>query len=259
VGGHVPGPGTLDSWRVGKRRLRPSPGPIPAGASSTTGGCSGSTAGRSRAPGMNSSPSATRIRTAGCRAGQPPGDALALPGTRSSGPPTTALPGPRDGRRSTASPGAWADPRVVRSPQGLLRRVTRDDVQPGWEGETAAGRRALLPPGKAAMTVSGSWFFNEMAGKIPDGFDVGVMNFPVFPDGIADPSTIQTGSDCFFVFNTGDLAEARGRLTDGLPQVPDVARRGPRRFVRMTDAPVAVRGACPQSAYSPRMRDTAAK
>ena len=53
------------------------------------------------------------------------------------------------------------------------------------------------------MTISGSWLVNEMRGNIPDGFDLGAMNFPVFPEGAADPTTIQTGSDCFFVFSTG--------------------------------------------------------
>ena len=106
------------------------------------------------------------------------------------------------------APGAWADPRVVRS-AGILGRVTREDAQPGWEGETAQGAELYFLEGRAAMTVSGSWFFNEMAGKIPEGFEVGTMNFPVFPEGLADPSTIQASSDCFFVFRTGDAVRER--------------------------------------------------
>jgi raffinose/stachyose/melibiose transport system permease protein len=151
------------------------------------------------------------------------------------------------------APGAWEDPGIVRSAQ-LLRRVMHEDVQAGWEGETAPGAELVFLEGKAAMTVSGSWFFNEMEGKIPEGFDVGTMNFPVFEDGLADPSTIQTGSDCFFVFKTGDAA--RERLTvDFLRFLTSRARA--EAFVRETDAPVAVRGV-PVSAYSPRMRETAA-
>jgi raffinose/stachyose/melibiose transport system permease protein len=150
-------------------------------------------------------------------------------------------------------PGAWADPRVARA-AGILRRVTREDAQAGWEGETAQGAELYFLQGRAAMTVSGSWFFNEMSGKIPEGFDVGTMNFPVFADGAADPSTVQTGSDCFFVFNTGD--RLRERLTiDFLRFLTSRSRA--EAFVRQTDAPVAVRGV-PLSAYSARMRDTAA-
>jgi ABC-type sugar transport system permease subunit/ABC-type glycerol-3-phosphate transport system substrate-binding protein len=151
------------------------------------------------------------------------------------------------------APGAWADPRVVRSAE-LLRRVTRDDAQAGWEGETAPGAELYFLEGSAAMTVSGSWFFNEMSGKIPDGMDVGAMNFPVFADGAADPTTVQTGSDCFFVFNTGDAARERLSV-DFLRFLTSRGRA--EAFVRATDAPVAVKGV-PVSAYSSRMRDTAA-
>jgi raffinose/stachyose/melibiose transport system permease protein len=152
----------------------------------------------------------------------------------------------------TLEPGAWTDPRVVRSAQ-LLRRVTRDDLQPGWEGETAPGAELYFLEGKSAMTVSGSWFFNEMRGKIPAGFDVGTMNFPVFADGIADPTTVQTGSDCFFVFNTGDLR--REQLTVSFLKFL-TSRARATDFVRATDAPVAVKGV-PAAAYSGRMRETA--
>jgi ABC-type sugar transport system permease subunit/ABC-type glycerol-3-phosphate transport system substrate-binding protein len=151
------------------------------------------------------------------------------------------------------APGAWRDPGIVRSAE-VLSRLTRDDVQPGWEGETAQGAELLFLEGRAAMTVSGSWFFNEMAGRIPEGFEVGTMNFPVFTDGLADPSTIQAGSDCFFVFKTGD--PERERLTvDFLRFLTSRAQAA--AFVRETDAPVAV-GGVPASAYSARMRDTAA-
>jgi ABC-type sugar transport system permease subunit/ABC-type glycerol-3-phosphate transport system substrate-binding protein len=164
------------------------------------------------------------------------------------------LAGPAGWGAITAlAPGAWADPRIIRS-AALLRRVTREDAQAGWEGETAPGAELYFLEGKAAMTVSGSWFFNEMSGKIPEGFDVGTMNFPVFTDGIADPSTIQTGSDCFFVFNTGD--PGRERLTVNFLRFL-TSRARAEAFVRATDAPVAVCGVA-ASAYSERMRDTAA-
>jgi ABC-type sugar transport system permease subunit/ABC-type glycerol-3-phosphate transport system substrate-binding protein len=150
-------------------------------------------------------------------------------------------------------PGAWGDPRIARSAE-LLRRVTRDEAQPGWEGETAPGAELYFLQGKSAMTVSGSWFFNEMQGKIPAGFEVGTMNFPVFPEGVADASAVQTGSDCFFVFNTGD--RVREDLAISFLKFL-TSRSRAEAFVRATDAPVAVRGV-PESAYSARMRDTAA-
>jgi raffinose/stachyose/melibiose transport system permease protein len=185
---------------------------------------------------------------------------VSLPGTRWLYPDAFfraayhSLAGPSGWRAiNELRPGAWADPRVVRAAE-ILRRVTREDVQPGWEGETAQGAELYFLQGRSAMTVSGSWFFNEMSGKIPEGFDVGTMNFPVFEGGAADPSTVQTGSDCFFVFNTGD--RLRERLTvDFLRFLTSRSRA--EAFVRETDAPVAVRGV-PASAYSARMRETAA-
>ncbi len=150
-------------------------------------------------------------------------------------------------------PGARLDPRYVRSAE-LLQRITRDYAQPGWEGATHTGAELALLDGRAAMTVSGSWLVSEMQGKIPDGFELGVMNFPVFPDGVADPTTIQTGADCFFVFATGD-AERERQTVDFLRFLTSRARA--EAFVRQQDAPVAVRGV-PVAAFSPRMQETAA-
>ncbi|HZZ17856.1 MAG TPA: extracellular solute-binding protein [Opitutaceae bacterium] len=151
------------------------------------------------------------------------------------------------------SPGAWKDPKVARA-AGVLARITKEDVQPGWEGETAQGAELYFLQGKAAMTASGSWFFSEMKGKIPQGLEVGTMNFPVFADGLSDPTTIQSGSDCFFVFNTGE--PERQRLTmDFLRFLTSRSRA--LAFAGQNDAPVAVRGV-PVSAYSPRIRPMAA-
>ena len=136
----------------------------------------------------------------------------------------------------------------------MLRKVTKECAQPGWEGETAPGAELYFLQGKSAMTVSGSWFFNEMQGKIPAGLEVGTMNFPVFPEGLADPSAVQTGSDCFFVFNTGDRMREKMAI-EFLKFLTSRARA--EAFVRTTDAPVAIRGV-PESAYSAQMRDTAA-
>ncbi|HWA09889.1 MAG TPA: extracellular solute-binding protein [Opitutaceae bacterium] len=149
-------------------------------------------------------------------------------------------------------PGARLDPRYARA-AALLQRVTRNYAQAGWEGATHTGAELALLEGRAAMTVSGSWLISEMQGRIPPGFDLGVMNFPVFPGGAADPTTIQTGADCFFAFATGD--PEREKLTvDFLRFLTSRERAG--AFVREFDAPVAVRGV-PVSAFSPRMRGTA--
>ena len=151
------------------------------------------------------------------------------------------------------TPGARLDPRYLRC-AALLQRIMQHDVLPGWEGETHTGAEQAFLQGRAAMTVSGSWLVDEMKGKMPANFELGAMNFPVFPDGVADPTTIQTGADCFFVFATGN--RERERLTvDFLRFLTSRARA--EAFVRRTDSPVAVRGV-PASAFSPRMQDTVA-
>jgi raffinose/stachyose/melibiose transport system permease protein len=150
-------------------------------------------------------------------------------------------------------PGARLDPRYIRS-AALLQRVVREDTLRGWEGATHTAAQLAFFEGRAAMTVSGSWMIQEMAGKIPDDFELGAMNFPVFPEGVADPTTIQTGSDSFFVFATGDPQRERATV-DFLRFLTSRARA--EAFVREVDSPVAVRGV-PLAAFSGRMRSTAA-
>ncbi|MGD1030741.1 MAG: extracellular solute-binding protein [Opitutaceae bacterium] len=155
-------------------------------------------------------------------------------------------------RINSLAPGARVDPRFIRA-AAVEQRVMQRYALRGWEGESHTGAELDFLQGRAAMTVSGSWFVNEMAGKIPADFELGTMNFPVFADGIADPTAIQTGSDCFFVFATGD-PERENRTIDFLRFLTSRARA--EAFVRELNSPVAVRGV-PLSAYSGQMQDTA--
>jgi ABC-type sugar transport system permease subunit/ABC-type glycerol-3-phosphate transport system substrate-binding protein len=150
------------------------------------------------------------------------------------------------------TPGARLDPRYLRA-AGVEQRIMQHYVERGWEGESHTGAELSFLQGRVAMTVSGSWLVNEMAGKIPEGFELGTMNFPVFPDGVADPSAIQTGSDCFFVFATGHPERERLAI-DFLRFL--TSRERAEAFVRALDSPAAVRGV-PLAAFSERMRATA--
>jgi ABC-type sugar transport system permease subunit/ABC-type glycerol-3-phosphate transport system substrate-binding protein len=136
----------------------------------------------------------------------------------------------------------------------VLQRVTQHYTLSGWEGATHTGAQVAFLEGNAAMTVSGSWMINEMEGKIPAGFEIGAMNFPVFPNGNGDPTTIQTGSDCFFVFAKGDPRRER-ETVDFLRFLTSRSRA--EAFVRRMNSPVAVRGV-PRGAFSPQMQETAA-
>lgn len=151
------------------------------------------------------------------------------------------------------APGTRAEPRYERAAE-ILQRITQRYTLSGWEGATHTAAQLAFLEGRAAMTVSGSWMVNEMAGKFPADFELGAMNFPVFPDGIADPTTIQASADNFFLFATGD--PARERLTlDFLRFL--TSRTRAEAFVRRVDGPVAVKGV-PLSAFSPRMQETIA-
>jgi len=149
-------------------------------------------------------------------------------------------------------PGARLDPRYVRA-AAVEQRVMQNDVMRGWQGETHTGAERAFLQGQAAMTISGSWLVNEMAGKIPDDFELGAMNFPVFPDGVGDPTAIQSGPDSFFVFATGDPARERQSI-DFLRFLTSRARAA--AFVREINSPTVVRG-IPRSVYSARMQETA--
>ncbi len=163
------------------------------------------------------------------------------------------LAGPEGWRAlNDLAPGAHTDPRYVRA-AALLQRITRNYTQRGWEGASHTSAQLTFLEGGAAMTVSGSWMINEMAGKIPAGFEFGVMNFPVFPEGVADPTTIQTGADCFFVFATGDPVREHATI-DFLRFLTSRGRA--EAFVHEYDAPVAVRGIS-VDAFSSSMRSTA--
>ncbi len=160
----------------------------------------------------------------------------------------------RDGWRALndLAPGSRTDGRYERA-AAILQRITENYTLRGWEGTTHTGAQLAFFEGRAAMTVSGSWMQHEMAGKIPAGFELGVMNFPVFRDGAGDPRAIQVSADNFFVFATGD--PVRERLTiDFLKFLTSHARA--EAFVRRLDAPVAVKGV-PVAAFSPAMRPTA--
>ncbi len=150
------------------------------------------------------------------------------------------------------APDARRDPRYVRA-AGVLQRITQNYTVRGWEGATHTAAQLAFVDGRAAMVVSGSWMLYEMGSKLPAGFELGVMNFPVFPDGIADPSTIQASADSLFAFATGD-AERERLMVDFLRFLTSRARA--EAFVRRTDAPAAVRGV-PLEAFSPRMLPTA--
>ena len=149
-------------------------------------------------------------------------------------------------------PGTRTDPRFIRA-AGVLERVATRHLVRGWEGMTHTASQLEFIEGRCAMTLSASWFANEMRGRMPAGFELGAFNLPVFEDGITAPDTVQAQSGYYFLFRTGDPERERATV-DFFRFL--TSRERVRRFVGLTDSPVALRGPGPAD-YSPRMADTA--
>jgi ABC-type sugar transport system permease subunit/ABC-type glycerol-3-phosphate transport system substrate-binding protein len=149
-------------------------------------------------------------------------------------------------------PGWRTDPRFVRAAE-VFQQVTRENLVPGWEGMTHTAAQLAFLQGRSAFVLSGSWFVNEMRLSIPAGFELGAMNFPVFEDGLGDPTAVQGGSGYFFAFAKDDAR--RVRLTVDFLRLM-TSRERARAFARELDAPVAVRGVT-RADFSPLMQDTA--
>jgi len=149
--------------------------------------------------------------------------------------------------------GARTDPRFIRAAAVVQQLSTRHLIK-GWEGMTHTAAQLAFIDGRAAMTISGSWFASEMRGKLPVGFELGAMNLPVFADGITPPDTLQTQSAYYFLFNRGDPARERAAV-DFFRFL--TSRERVKRFTQLIDSPVALRAVGPED-YSPLMRDTAA-
>lgn len=144
--------------------------------------------------------------------------------------------------------GTWEDPRLARA-TALVQRLARETFAPGWEGASHTGAQLALLEGRAAMTISASWIANEMRRRIPEGFELGAFNLPVFADGVTDPSDLQVGSTYSFVpAGSPRAAEAVAFLRFLTSRERALA------FTRRTDSPTAVRGAGPGD-FSPLLAD----
>jgi len=150
------------------------------------------------------------------------------------------------------APGSRSDPRFVRA-AAVLQRVSTNYLLNGWEGMTHTGVEQAFLDGKCAMTVAGSWLGSEVQGKVPPGFAIGAMNFPVFPDGITQPDTLQVQSAYYFFFAQADPAREQATV-DFFRFL--TSRERVRAFARRQDAACAVYGAQPGD-FTAAMRDVA--
>ncbi|MDF3057330.1 MAG: transporter substrate-binding protein, partial [Rariglobus sp.] len=164
------------------------------------------------------------------------------------------LVGPEDYRAyNRLEAGTRTDPRFLRA-AGVVQRLATRHLVKGWEGMTHTAAQLAFIDGRAAMTISASWFASEMRGKLPENFELGAMNLPVFASGIGKSTTVQTQSAYYFLFASGDPVRERATV-DFFRFL--TSRERARRFAQTVDSPVALRAVGPGD-YSPLMRDTAA-
>lgn len=150
------------------------------------------------------------------------------------------------------APGARSDPRFIRA-AGVTQKITTNYMIAGWEGMTHTAAQQAFLDRKCAMTIS-AWFVSEMRDLIPKDFELGAFNFPVFPDGITDPNTIQAQAAYYFFFNTGDPRREKAAI-DFFRFL--TSRERAQAFARQLQAPVALRSVGPEVFQQPAMKDIA--
>ena len=95
--------------------------------------------------------------------------------------------------------GTRSDPQFKKA-AGILQRLSTQYFQDGWEGMSHTGSQLQFFQGNTAMIANGSWIVSEMAGKIPEDFELGAFRMPVFPEGKGSKNAVDAGSDYFFLF-----------------------------------------------------------
>jgi N-acetylglucosamine transport system substrate-binding protein len=73
---------------------------------------------------------------------------------------------------------AWKAPAVQETLEALYMLADRDYIGAGWEGLDHTQSQAEWLQGKAIFLPCGSWLENEMAGLIPEGFDMVIAPTP---------------------------------------------------------------------------------
>lgn len=134
---------------------------------------------------------------------------------------------------------------------GVVQHIAQNHFQPGWQGMSHTSAQLQFFEGHAAMMANGTWLVGEMEGKIPDDFDLGTFNFPVFPDGKGSPQAIQVGSGYYFLFADNPHLKETVDFFRFL-----TSREQAARFSALRDTPTAVRGVA-NTSFSPFMQDVA--
>ncbi len=146
--------------------------------------------------------------------------------------------------------GTRSDPQFKKA-AGILQRISTQYFQDGWEGMSHIGSQLQFFQGNTAMIAHGSWIVSEMAGKIPEDFELGAFRMPVFPEGKGSKNAVDAGSDYFFLFKEVENNDVTVEFFRFL-----TSRRWAKAFTERQDSPTAIMGT-PLESYSPLMYDMA--
>ena len=82
------------------------------------------------------------------------------------------------------------NPGFLTAAQEMAKLKENDWLMEGYEGADFTTAQALFFQGKAAMIHMGSWLTAEMKDSIPADFQLGVFDFPQYPDGAGDQNAM---------------------------------------------------------------------
>lgn len=84
-------------------------------------------------------------------------------------------------------PDGWTNDSMVAAAKAWEAYAKAGYIYPAAEGQDHTTSQTEWLNGRAAMIPCGSWLENEMAGKVPDGFDMVAAPFPALTDSDAMP------------------------------------------------------------------------
>jgi raffinose/stachyose/melibiose transport system permease protein len=133
-------------------------------------------------------------------------------------------------------PGSY-DNAAMRQALTFVQTLAIQYFQPGamGMGHTEAQLQFFL--GHTAMIPCGSWLKSEMAGKIPEGFELGTFNLPAVDGGKGDASAVLAASGYYTVFSHSKHPK---EAVDFLRFL--TSKRIATLFCRDRGIPVAIRG-----------------
>lgn len=85
---------------------------------------------------------------------------------------------------------AWTDQDIVQAAQYYVDLAENDYFSSGMASDDYPAATALFFAGRAGFFHTGSWFIADASAEMPPGFELGMNEFPVFPNG-ADPEGTQ--------------------------------------------------------------------